>query len=201
MLTVTRAAARRGCHGGCTVRPDRAPKVGQIAHISVHKIPPGWRRALVVGLMLAWLIAYPTSLKLRSFAASLAYSFIEHNFTRLSDGKAFTSLAQFWGNLLYTPVLLDVYWYMFFGDAGGGVVPTLLYIGLFPFNVWILEMVLDRLFIICYTRNVAWCYCTYSDSACGGALRLGHGIWWLLMGVACRWLFPLMQSYTDELAL
>ena len=26
------------------------------------------------------------------------------------------------------------------------------------------------------------------------------GIWWLLMGVACRLLFPLLRSYTNALA-
>ena len=201
MFGVTRVKARPGCHGGCTVRPNPAPKIGQALHVSVHAVPKGPRRLLVAGLVLTWLFFYPLQLKLRALAAASAYTVIEWNFTRMSDGKAFTSLAQFWGNLLYTPVLLDAYWHLFFGgQSGGGVIPTILYVILFPFNVWLLEIVLDRIFVISYKRNVAWCYCTYSDSACGGALRLGHGIWWLLMGVACRMLFPLLRSYTNALA-
>ena len=200
---VTRVAAPSSCHGGCTLRPNLAPKVAQLAHVSVHAIPGPARQSLVAVLVLAWLTLYPHALQLRSFAAAAGYTVIEWNFTRMSDGKAFTSLAQFWGNLIYTPVLLDAYWYLIFGADSGeadGVISTLLYILGFPLNVWLLELVLDRLFIICYTRNVAWCYCTYSDSACGGAVRLGHGIWWLLMGAGCRIGFPLLRSYTNELA-
>jgi hypothetical protein len=204
MCRATRVAAPAACHGGCARFPNRAPKVAQLAHVSVHAIPGRARQAAVAAIVLGWLLLYPRALQLRSLISSLAYTVIEWNFTKLSDnGKAFTSLAQFWGNLVYTPVLLDAYWYLFFGGGGGGgggVVATLLYVLFFPLNVWVLELVLDRLFILCYTRNVAWCYCTYSDAACGGALRLGHGVWWLLMGVGCRIGFPLLQAYTNELA-
>ena len=191
MFGVSRLPPRQGCHGGCLARPERAPKLGQIGHVTIHKVPGGFRRVLVAAIVLIWFLLYPRGLQLRSFAAASAYTIIEYNFTWVSDGKAFTSLAQFWGNLLYTPILLDVYWH-YFGRS------PILYILCFPFNVWLLEIILDRLFIICYTRNVAWCYCTYSDSACGGAIRLGHGIWWLLMGAGCWIIFPTLLSFTDK---
>ena len=59
------------------------------------------------------------------------------------------------------------------------------YILLFPFNIWLLEIV-QGIAVMWFHGgyNVAWCYSDYSDVAFYGCLRLGHGVWWLGMGAA-----------------
>ena len=140
---------------------------------------------------------------LRAFCAAVAYSFMEYTFTFFSDGKPFTSFAQFWGNCLYTPVLLEGYSWLIstfgiFFDLGLKEEITV-YVLLFPLNIWILELVLDRVFIMVYGRNVAWCYCTYDDSYFGGAVRLGHGIYWIGLGVFCRFAVPMLIQVTEAI--
>ena len=183
------------CHGGCDTKDSihYARKSFQCFHVSVHEIPFSsssqiMRQVRLLTISLAfylWYLFYPAPLQLRSLLAATTYTFIECTFTYFSDGKAFTSFAQFWGNLLYTPILLDMYWDFIFGQEEVTTPLALLYIVLFPINVWILEIVLDQWYLLIYGRNVAWCYCTYSDSYVGGVVRLGHGIFWLLMGVGC----------------
>ena len=183
------------CHGGCDTKDSihYARKSFQCFHVSVHEIPFSsssqiMRQVRLLTISLAfylWYLFYPAPLQLRSLLAATTYTFIECTFTYFSDGKAFTSFAQFWGNLLYTPILLDMYWDFIFGQEDVTTPLALLYIVLFPINVWILEIVLDQWYLLIYGRNVAWCYCTYSDSYVGGVVRLGHGIFWLLMGVGC----------------
>ena len=170
------------------------------------------RCLLVAAMLVAWFCCYPAATKVRSFAAAAVYSFIEFSFTTLQNGKGFTSFAQFWGNLLYTPILLDVYYDVIVSACGSSdngpenappPTPTMLayvtYVLLFPVNVWLLELVLDRLFLVVYGRNVAWCYCTDTDSYAGGTVRLGHGKYWLAMGAACAMLQPNFRDATDSL--
>ena len=80
----------------------------------------------------------------------VAFRFIERR-------KPYTSVAQFGANLLYIPVLLHGY-HAVFGSS------PLAFIGLFPVNVWVLEVVEEW----CILRplfgfNVAWCYKDYAD--------------------------------------
>ena len=79
-------------------------------------------RAAAALLLLAWWALLPPAQKLRAVCAAAAYSGIEFVFTFLHEGEAFTSFAQFWGNLLYTPVLLDGYWWLLAPQQRGVVV-------------------------------------------------------------------------------
>jgi hypothetical protein len=196
------------CHGGCdeTEKKSHAKKICQLLHVSVHEIPGGrgsfsllMRLITVSAALLFWLFAYPPSVQLRSIIAATVYTFIEYIFTYFSDGKPFTSFAQFWGNLLYTPILLDVYWNLIVGTSQTpSTFAAVVYIFFFPFNVWLLEIILDLCFIFIYGRNVAWCYCTYNDSFVGGSIRFGHSIFWLIMGTGCLVIYPTTRVMTDE---
>jgi len=196
------------CHGGCdnSNTQSYARKITQLFHVSVHEVPGGrgslLRQVRLMGIsacFLFWMLVYPPSVQLRSLVAACLYTLIEYTFTWFSDGKSFTSFAQWWGNLLYTPILLDIYWQVIVGTqlTTPSYDVALVYVLLFPFNVWLLEIVLDQWFVLIYGRNVAWCYCTYSDSYVGGSVRLGHGIFWIVMGMGCLAVYPTLRSLTD----
>jgi hypothetical protein len=201
---MARAPRGTGCHGGCfkdlSPHSGEAYELGTVGHVTFHAFPAHRRRARLLGviaLLGAWMVWLPRPLQMRAILAASCYSFLEYGFTALvSSGRPFTSFAQFWGNLLYVPVLLDAYATAVDGVAQGWVRP-LLYIGCFPLNVWLLELVLDQLFLLVYNRNVAWCYCTYADSHAGGALRTGHAVYWLLMGAALFFTYPSLKQATD----
>ena len=206
-IPVSSRFGKHMCHGGCDQMQetqDYSRKLTQILHVSVHGIPgsPFLRQARLLLLTVAlylWYMFYSPPVQLRSILAASAYTFIEYSFTYFSDGKPFTSFGQFWGNLLYTPVLLDVYWDCIVGK--GKEITTaagFIYVILFPFNVWMLEIVLDQWFLLVYNRNVAWCYCTYSDSHVRGVVRVGHGIYWLIMGFVLLQIYPLLRDMTNS---
>ena len=138
------------------------------------------RRALLLLCLCLWLLIYPLDAKLRCLLLSLAYSFVEYNFTFFERGKAYTSLAQFLANVVYMPVLVDLY--------GHFLQNPILYVLLFPANIWLLEIVQGTAIHWIYGRNVAWCYADYADELFGGLIRLGHAIWWWGLG-AVLWLF------------
>merc|ERR1711920_248203 len=100
------------------------------------------------------------------------------------------SWAQFWGNLLYIPLLLDAYLTLFSGAPLLGVV-------LFPLNVWLLEIVEGHVIIWVYGRNVAWCYSDYAGCYCNGCVRLGHAPFWLGLGAMATVLYPWLVWVTD----
>jgi hypothetical protein len=125
------------CHGGCDLKgtPGYSRKVGQILHVSVHGIPSGGigsnftflRRALLATVFLLWCTCYPPPMQLRGVIVATVYSFIEYTFTYFSSGVSFTSLAQFWGNCLYAPILLEAYWNAIIGV---GQAPSIVAAGL-----------------------------------------------------------------------
>ena len=155
------------CQGGCDM--DLSPDSGNsiplfdILHVTVHSIPKDHQEARVMllsVLMTCWIFLYPRPVQLRSFIFAVIWSFIEPFLTHLNKGIYFTSLGQFFGNLIYIPVLLDVYAYYLLDPT---LYNSYLYVLLFPLNIWVLELVLGRLLILIYGRNIAWCYCWASD--------------------------------------
>ena len=211
-IPVAQRFGKHRCHGGCdtATAPDilHARKITQLLHVSVHEIPGGrgsllrqFRLCLISSALFFWLYFYDPPTQLRSLLAATAYTFIEYIFTGYENSDNFTSFAQFWGNLLYTPILLDVYWSVVVGSSDGGMpsaLQAMSYVMLFPFNVWLLEIVLDQWFLIVYGRNVAWCYCTYTDSLVGGSVRVGHALYWLLLGMGCLVVYPTAQYWTND---
>lgn len=171
----------------------RAAFQGKLLHVSYHSLPDDGRKflklAVVFVLTLAWVALYPTGLKLRCALCAVIYSFTESSFTYFERGACYTSVAQFFGNLLYIPVLLDVYGIYLENRP-------LLYVLFFPLNVWLLELVEGALIVWVFGHNVAWCYLDYADEFAWGWLRVGHAVWWWGMGVACLLAYPLLQALT-----
>ena len=91
-----------GCWSGCF----------KILHVTVHPFPregPTVRRLILLLLGTIWLLAYPRPTQMRSLLAAVAYTGTESLFTWGERGLFYTSGAQFFANLLYTPILLDAY--------------------------------------------------------------------------------------------
>ena len=188
-----------GCYGN-ELPPgpqgSRAIPTGTILHITRHSIPHkyyGLRVALQLALICCWGLLYPREIQIRTLCCALAYSFTECAFTAVERRKPYTSMAQFWGNLLYLPVLLDGYGLMLEGRP-------IMYVVLFPLNIWILEVVLHWLFVAVYGHNVAWCYMDYSDEYLHGVVRLGHAPAWWILGLICLNLYPVLRMASLQLA-
>ena len=190
------------CQGGCYM--DLTPGSGNsipiydVLHVTVHSIPKdhqNLRILLLSILMTCWVFLYPRPIQLRSIIFAVIWTFVEPALTYLAYRRFFTSLGQFLGNLIYIPVLLDVYSYYFLDPT---LYNTYLYVLLFPLNVWLLELVLGRLFVLIYGRNIAWCYCKASDSALNGTIMWSHVIQWWALGLGALVLYPPFKEITDQ---
>ena len=189
-----------GCYGPGVAPPpgNRSRRAGSYLHFELHSVPDDrwrWPRlAAMAGAFGCWLWLYPRETKLRSAVCALVYSFMESAFTAVERGARYTSLAQFGANLLYIPVLLDGYGWLLEGQ------PAHVYVLLFPINVWVLELVVDRLLVLAFGRNVAWCYLDYADELCGGCVRLGHAPAWWLLAVIVLLVDPALRDMTQAMA-
>jgi hypothetical protein len=194
-----KSAGEALCTGGCNLNLNRkdsvhSVEINKIFHISYHSFPKKYnlaRQILYYMIFIAWILFVPNPYKLRAIFGATAYSFIEYAFTFLNNGKAYTSFAQYFGNLIYVPILLDGYGFLFYHNK-------YIYVLLFPFNIWLLEIVLDNIFQAIYGRNVAWCYHSYKDSKLNGIIRIGHGKFWVLLGIACYIIYPPLRHFTDN---
>jgi len=113
------------------------------------------RCLLVGGVVVTYLHNTDELQRASGLLAACAFSFIETFWTSLFDDGKFcphwighTTWAQFYGNVVYTPVLLFAYRAVF--DS------MLLRILLFPFNIWALELgkFLTHLIIQLYVLSV-----------------------------------------------
>ncbi|KAF0701630.1 Aste57867_7945 [Aphanomyces stellatus] len=146
--------------------------------------------SLVAGLGGAWYFFHGTPVQFSAIAAATAFSCIEYTWYSLTtedaDGDVHftpfqatcraghTTWAQFWANVLYTPVLLHTY---------RAVVPhPILRVLCFPLNIWLLEIVEGYTLIYLFGRNIAWTYKT-TDAYCHGNIRLGFWKLWLALGL------------------
>eukprot|EP00927_Polykrikos_kofoidii_P079933 TRINITY_DN76784_c0_g1_i1.p1 TRINITY_DN76784_c0_g1~~TRINITY_DN76784_c0_g1_i1.p1 ORF type:complete len:242 (+),score=15.96 TRINITY_DN76784_c0_g1_i1:39-764(+) len=175
----------------------RGQKCGRILHLTCHSLPSKlyWARLMALcAFATFWLVRYPLDMKIRSIIVACIYSCTEFTFTFFErQHKPYTSLAQFWGNLLYAPIVLDAY------GACLSRFP-MLYVLMFPINIWILEIVVGHVIIIIYGYNVAWCYADYTDAFCNDCFRIGHGVWWLSLGLICLISDPLLQGVSLSLS-
>lgn len=175
---------------------ERARKLGRFLHISYHSIPCDrlrtWRFLGAGALSVAWMALYPRAMKLRCLACATAYSFTEASFTTFERGITYTTLAQYAGNLLYIPLLLDAYGWLLESRP-------VAYVLLFPLNVWVLEVILGGLIRSVHGHNVAWNYQDYADEHFNGDIRLGGCVWWAPMGIIALFAYPPLRAVTEKL--
>jgi hypothetical protein len=168
--------------GGGTAR--RSVKMGQIGHISYHSIPSstGWVGLLVLGLLFGKSPLHNAEMKLVGLVGAFLYTLAESAFTKVERGESYTSLAQFLCNVVYMPILLQLYPAAL---SSLGLSAPVYFVLLYPLNIWVLE-ILQHTFILIpiWGRNVAWCYLDYADELLGGVIRVGHAPAWWALGTA-----------------
>ena len=182
---------------------------GRLLHLAWHALPHGahlaYRRSAIGALCVAWLVFYPHALQLRCLFCATAYSFMELAFTAVERKQPYSSVAQFGVNLLYVPMLLDVYGGAVRATAtavglGEGSAGALLYVCCFPLNVWLLELAQHQLLALLYGFNPAWCYKDYADERFDGVIRMGHAPAWIVLGFICFHVYPVLVALTEDAA-
>ena len=177
---------------------ERSSVAGKFLHVTYHTIPADGRQSLRLAALAAyvalWLLFYPLAAKLTALALASAYTLVESAFTAIERGKPYTSAGQFGANLLWIPFLLHGFAAVF------GSSPAL-YVGLFPLNVWLLEVVEEWCILRpIFGRNVAWCYRDYADEALAGCVRLGHAPCWWALGAVVFWATPMIDRMSSDAA-
>ena len=146
------------------------------------------RFVFLLSCVLVWLYYTNESHRICALAAASAFSIIETFWTSigLSVKKkslliGHTTWAQWWANILYTPILLFVY--------REHIESAYLRIFLFPFNIWLLEIVEGYSLRFIFGRNVAWFYDT-KDAFFHGNIRLAYALPWMCLGAIVEVVFP-----------
>lgn len=176
---------------------------------NLQKIQPqGW--ILLFVILFFWQLLVPYDLKIEVILMAFTYSFIEwswYTFTKEVDGriivvpladkgrKGFTSVEQFVANVLYLPLGIYLYSVVFpFEHLDPCSIPYFLMIfiriAFFPFNIWFLEIVQDRVMKYMMGINPAWDYSSAKGGMFDGAINLHHWKLWLVLGVIASTLDP-----------
>lgn len=163
-------------------------------------------------LFTLWLLFTELQTKIDVILMSLTYSFIEfswYTFTfetmdrvvRIAPlgekgRKGFTTIEQLIGNILYLPISMRGYALLF--NLIGSFVPLSYFdflivfrILLFPFNIWLLEIVQHEVFTFLFGFNPAWDYTGAPGSRCDGAINLAHCKLWVFLGVLAALCSPI----------
>ncbi len=129
----------------------------------------------------AWLAWTSEQQRAAAVVAACAFSLIETSWTSLVvDGKlacrlGHTTWMQWWGNVLWTPLLLFAY--------RAALPSAALRVALMPLNIWALELALGYSFLWLFGRNMAWIYET-EDALFHGNIRLFYAPVWIALGLA-----------------
>lgn len=111
---------------------------------------------------------------------------------RMPEGLGHSSFAQFWANIIFTPMLIFGYRFL--------VSNALLRILLFPINVWCLEIVEGYLIMFLFGRNVAWEY-KGCDTFFHGNIKIQYLLPWIGLGLLVESFFePLLMPAAEALS-
>jgi hypothetical protein len=102
-----------------------------------------------------------------------------------------SSFAQFWSNVIFTPLILFLY-----RDI---VTNPILRVLLFPFNIWLLEIIEGYVIMFLFGKNVAWEY-RGNDAYFHGNIKLGYTGPWIALGLVVELAWnPLILPLAVEL--
>jgi len=85
-----------------------------------------------------------------SVLGSVVFSCLECSFYKITTGRYYTTKEQFVANIIFMPFIVEDYNYIF----GNSNYKHLIY----PFNIWIFELIMGYCFILIYGYNPAWHY-------------------------------------------
>lgn len=150
-----------------------------------------------------WLSHYDLTTKLRSLCYATMYSIIEYSWyattTLQPDGslkftpfaktcrKGFTTWAQWFCNVIYTPIMIDFYLNLFEISLTGLI--------LFPINIWIAELIMGYYLLIVWNTR-AWEY-DGADAYFHGNIKIGHAKLWFLLFIGIAIARPFIVAICD----
>lgn len=116
------------------------------------------------------------------------------NITGWTGELGHSSYAQFWSNVIFTPLILFLYREI--------VTYPLLRVLFFPVNIWLLEIIEGYIIMFLFGRNVAWEY-RGADAFFHGNIKLGYAAPWIALGgvVELTWepvIHPLVVSLEES---
>ena len=134
---------------------------------------------------------------------AFTFSVIEAVFTKMNPdpppgaekGVSHTTFEQWYLNVLYTPISIIGYTNFFNGLALSPAVTVALYILCFPFNIWLLEIIMGYFLIWLYGTNVAWTYVGCDDALFHGNIRSSMYGKWCGLGAAAFLIYPVINDY------
>ena len=147
------------------------------------------RMVVFLFLCLVWELMYDTQTKMASILSALTFAVLEFTWnactTEGPDGNITftpfavtcrpgrTTWAQFWVNVLFSPLAL----YGYEAYVSNDVARHLLY----PLNIWTLEAIQGYTLIFLCGQNIAWTY-TGPDAVCHNNIKLGYALHWWILG-------------------
>ena len=150
-------------------------------------------------IVLSWVYFTDLPTKIESVISAATYSYIEYSwytFTlqtpqgieiaplSVKGRKGFTSVEQFIANILYVPIALHAYLHILSVENLGlpFIIVLIIRTALFPFNIWILEIIQAEIIKYLMGFNPAWDYTGNPGSFFGGDINLRHWKLWILLG-------------------
>ncbi|KAI8873572.1 hypothetical protein GQ42DRAFT_25776 [Ramicandelaber brevisporus] len=167
-----------------------------------HPWPQPQAALLLAAFGALWLLVTDWPMRIRCLLGALGFSLTEFTFYTTTyetpEGgivfapfdprcrKGHTTLQQFVCNVLYIPVVADLYF---------AIVPKSLIWRtlLWPINIWVLEVIQGYVMVYLYGYNPAWSYrgpFTYFH----GNIRIGHGLFWIPMGLAVSLIYTFIME-------
>ena len=130
-----------------------------------------------------WIFFIPHNIKILSFIVATSFSLIEYiftglfynnrlNITKFKHTNCQTSYSQYYANLYYTPVLF--YANNIYNNQTISII-------LFPFNVWICELIIGQYLLYVFNKRI-WYY-NDNYSYFNGFITLNYFIYWLYLGL------------------
>ena len=108
----------------------------------------------------------------RAVVISFAFSAIEASQYARTGRGFFTSVDQFFANVVYVSVFLDRWQRL-------ESVSPVARVAAGPLTIWVLEIVQNYALLLSFGRNSAWCYTGCPRARCHGAVDLAMGhLWW-----------------------
>ena len=146
--------------------------------------------ASILPLMIIWIYTINFRRLLLSFLGSMIFAFLEVSHYRITTGRVFTTKEQFIANLIFMPFMIENY---------NIIIPNIyLRFFLFPFNIWIFEIIMGYYMILLLGHNPAWKYET-KYSYLNGLIALECYPRWFFLGLLQEFLYSYLFDQMHQM--
>src|SRR6185312_13612046 len=135
---------------------------------------------LFIPIIIIWVYTVTYRRLFLSFCGSIIFACLEMILYKWSNGIFFTTKEQFVANFIFMPFMIEDYHFLFQNIY-------LRYL-IFPFNVWLFEIIMGYSMIFLLGKNPAWNYKT-KYSYFGGQISLECYPRWIFLGILQDFLY------------